>query len=153
MSGSHSAGSKRRKGSDEKKRKKKGKSRWRNMQKYKHTNNGFLVLLSFFQPATIRCKHSPFLLRKHWSTWRRLSFFFPSPPFSLSLPLFFSFLLYAVQRTMRQDFFFSCHKLHASRFTCFTVLNFGGGQRGLNYVSVSGLSGIKLQCHTERFEI
>lgn len=153
MSGSHSAGSKRRKGSDEKKRKKKGKSRWRNMQKYKHTNNGFLVLLSFFQPATIRCKHSPFLLRKHWSTWRRLSFFFPSPPF-LSLSLFF-FLFFCTlcSGPCAKTFFFSCHKLHASRFTCFTVLNFGGGQRGLNYVSVSGLSGIKLQCHTERFEI
>ena len=65
-----------------KKKKKKGKSRWRNMQKYKHTNNGFLVLL-FFQPATIRCKDSPFLLRIHWSTWRRLS---------LSLFFFFVFL-------------------------------------------------------------
>lgn len=128
------------------KRKKKGKSRWRNMQKYRHTNNGFLVLL-FFQPATIRCKDSPFLLRIHWSTWRRLS---------LSLFFFFplSFLLYAVQRIMRQYFFFfSYHKRHASRFTCFTALNFGGGQRGLNYVSVFGLSGIKIQCHTERFEM
>ena len=147
MSGSNSAGSKRRKGSDEKKKRKKKEK----VDGETCRNTGIPTTVSW---CCCFSSQRPFVVKT-------ALFFcvYTGAHGAASLSLFFFFFLFLFFCTLCSGscantfFFFSCHKLHASRFTCFTALNFGGGQRGLNCVSVFGLSGIKIQCHTERFEM
>lgn len=153
MSGSHSAGSKRRKGSDEKKRKKKEKVDGETCRNTSIPTTVSWCCCRFSSQRPFVVNTALFFCVNTGAHGAASLFFSPPPLFSLSPSFFFFSSVRCAADHAPRLFFFSCHKLHASRFTCFTVLNFGGGQRGLNYVSVSGLSGIKLQCHTERFEI